>query len=358
MIDRHLIHQHFQTIHELPPELWRACVSAIGGATPLLRRQELNAARAWLDQVNSVVGKIMDVEIPALQWQGDLARKRWEHDAREQLKGSQADCEGLFELASKGVETLPLPPRTRTVHELRAQWATDAKPHDQVLQTLQHLCDLAGACHTGEPEWLTYLDAHNRALLEMEYVRARIDRAAEKLWSLDDDLRRQQEAAPQNPPAAAGNKPNEPADTTLVDPPVACKTWREAAERMKRLQAQGEQFESQEKMAKRFGCSKTTIQKAIQKTRELQTWGKQPDAAPRAVGQARTEEAERVLADSPPRSPELDPEDEVAIREFIEQAKPDEKAWFLSLSVEAQLEYLNDPFPNDPDRHQKAFPRP
>jgi hypothetical protein len=47
-----------------------------------------------------------------------------------------------------------------------------------------------------------------------------------------------------------------------------------------------------------------------------------------------------------PQSRERDPLDEVAIREFIEKADAETKAWFLAQSQEYQLLVVN-----DPDRH-------
>jgi biotin operon repressor len=45
-------------------------------------------------------------------------------------------------------------------------------------------------------------------------------------------------------------------------------TWQDAAERLKRLRAQGEPWTSQHQLAEQIGCSPATIKKAIKNTRE------------------------------------------------------------------------------------------
>jgi hypothetical protein len=138
--------------------------------------------------------------------------------------------------------------------------------------------------------------------------------------------------------------------------PATSMTWQDAAERMKRLCARGEPWPGHRELANRFGCSAATIHKATQKTPELQAWSKRPDAAPRAIGQAhlrREQQVTDVVTDRTPQGREPDPEDQAAIREFIERADPDTKAWFLALTVEDQLDVVN-----DTDKHQKTFPRP
>jgi hypothetical protein len=58
------------------------------------------------------------------------------------------------------------------------------------------------------------------------------------------------------------------------------------------------------------------------------------------------------LSEREPQSRELPPEDDLAIREFVEKADRETKAWFLALSVDEQLAYLD-----DPDRHPKILGR-
>lgn len=125
-------------------------------------------------------------------------------------------------------------------------------------------------------------------------------------------------------------------------------TWEEAAERMKRLRAQGEPWTSQQKMAEQIGCSPATISKVIRQTPPLEAWAKpQVAAAPKA------QSLNDAVTDHTSQSTELDPEDNAAIREFVEQADPETKAWFLALpSTEDQLAFLN-----DPDKHQRVLGR-
>ncbi len=116
-------------------------------------------------------------------------------------------------------------------------------------------------------------------------------------------------------------------------------SWQEAAERMERLRQQGEQFTSQPKLAEQFGCSSGTINKAIRNTQALHAWAR-VGAIPKA------QSINAVVTDSKPQERELGPEDEAAIREFIETANTETRAWFLALSPSDQIAYLNDPDAN------------
>ena len=59
-----------------------------------------------------------------------------------------------------------------------------------------------------------------------------------------------------------------------------------------------------------------------------------------------------TVTDRTAQSRELDPADEAAIQEFIENADDETKVWFLAQTTENQLAYLD-----DPDKHQKVFGR-
>ncbi len=121
----------------------------------------------------------------------------------------------------------------------------------------------------------------------------------------------------------------------------------EAAERLERLRGQGEPFTSQSKLAEQFGCSSATINKAIKNTPSLQTWAKPTTStAPRA------QSLNEVVTDWTAQRRELQPEDEAALREFIENAEPEVKAWFLALPTASQLEVLD-----DPDQYHKILGR-
>jgi hypothetical protein len=140
-------------------------------------------------------------------------------------------------------------------------------------------------------------------------------------------------AQPQRDGTAGGEKP-------------ARTTWQEVAEYLKRLRDEGKPWTSQHKLAKEMGCSSGTINKAIRKTPELQNWAEQPTATPKAQSLTPWKRGEGhidVVTDRTPDSRVLDPEDEVAIREFIERADPETKAWFLALKPEDQLAFLVDP---------------
>jgi hypothetical protein len=123
-------------------------------------------------------------------------------------------------------------------------------------------------------------------------------------------------------------------------------TWQEAAEQMERLRAEGQAFSSQQKLADKFGCSSGTINKAIRQTPSLEAWAKRQTAAPRA------QSINDVVTDRTAQSTEPNPEDNAAIREFIESADSETKAWFLGLPHEKQLEVVS-----DPDKHRKILKR-
>ena len=58
-------------------------------------------------------------------------------------------------------------------------------------------------------------------------------------------------------------------------------TWQQAAQQMERLRGRGEPFTSQQRLAKRLGCSSGTINKAIKNTPALKVWAdRQVEARP------------------------------------------------------------------------------
>jgi len=137
--------------------------------------------------------------------------------------------------------------------------------------------------------------------------------------------------------------PNPPGDEA-----PAGMTWQEAAERMERLRSQGEPWTSHHRLAEQFSCSSRTIYKAIKATPELQAWAKRPTAtAPKA------QSLNDVLTDHAAQRSEPDPADDAAIREYLESdITPEERAFFHGLSLEDQLDFLD-----DPDTHQRILGR-
>ena len=139
-------------------------------------------------------------------------------------------------------------------------------------------------------------------------------------------------------------------DTSSAEP--AGMSWQEAAERLERLRTQGEPFTSQQKLGDDLGCSSSTINKAIMKTPTLHAWANARSARqPAEVSRAQS--LNNPVTDRTAQNRELDPKDEAAIREFIEQADPETKACFLARGrSKTQLAYLD-----DPDKHQKILGR-
>jgi hypothetical protein len=177
------------------------------------------------------------------------------------------------------------------------------------------------------------------------------------------EVRRQTEPQAEKSPAVpqpqpAVQKPAEPLppgiDLQLLADgrKAAGMSWQEVAERLTRLRRQGEQFTSQHKLAAQLGCSSGTVTKAIWNTPELQPWAKaQPNTPPKtqSIGEAIEDRAEQRR--------ETNPADDASIRDFIEQADPDERAFLNSISgakSDYQLWYIEQPG-KDRERHRKAY---
>lgn len=144
---------------------------------------------------------------------------------------------------------------------------------------------------------------------------------------------------------STGDDDGEPSTASTATEAKPAMTWQEAAERLERLREQGEPWTSQRAMADKLKCSAATVGRAIEQTPELKTW-----AAP--AGKPRAQSMTAVVTDGTAQSRELSPEDNAAIREFIETAEPEVKAWFLSLPVDEQLAHLD-----DPERHDRISGR-
>ena len=134
-----------------------------------------------------------------------------------------------------------------------------------------------------------------------------------------------------------------------LGPPEAPLTWQEVAERLRCKRTSGEPYTSQRKLAAQIGSSEATVNRAIRETKLLHAWAgknRKKTASPRA------QSLNEVVTDRASQSTELDPADDAAIREFIEKSDPETKAWFLALSTEEQLNFLN-----DPDMHKRILGR-
>jgi hypothetical protein len=132
--------------------------------------------------------------------------------------------------------------------------------------------------------------------------------------------------------------------------PTANMSWQDAAERMERLRQQGEPFSSQHKLARQIGCSSATISKAIRRRQSLKAWAN-------VEGVPKAQSINDVVTDSTAQDRELGPEDEAAIREFVESADAEAKAWFLAMPTAEQLAYLNDPDSHKGTLHKRILSR-
>jgi hypothetical protein len=173
-------------------------------------------------------------------------------------------------------------------------------------------------------------------------------------WRNDLLALRDLAAALNNNQGGTGQAKGAAGSGTLAEPPAetqgqqvpAGMPWTEAADRLKRLREQGDLYTSQHKLADQLGCSPATINKAIDNTPDLRAWAKKPEASPKA------QSLNEVVTDRTAQHREPNPEDDAAIREFIEKADPQTKAWFHALPSEEQIEVVN-----DPDKHRKILGR-
>lgn len=126
----------------------------------------------------------------------------------------------------------------------------------------------------------------------------------------------------------------------------AFRSCQEVAERLKRLRSQGIAWKSVRAFADDFGCSVSTVHKALRSCPELARWAK------RAGGSPRAQSLNPVVTDSTAQQTEPDPADDAAYREFIERADGSERAWFHTLSRDDQSDFLN-----DPDKYHRILDR-
>jgi hypothetical protein len=177
-----------------------------------------------------------------------------------------------------------------------------------------------------------------------------------RLWLSRELLRSGVEATPSTrgdePESESASTPQDEGRERLAEPQEGM-TWQKAAERMKRLRDRGDQWTSQHKLAKQFGCSSGTINKAIKNTPELQNWAQQEPASPKAQSLTPFKKGEGYIEPVTDRT--LDPRasgpaDDAAIQEHLEREDltPAERAFFNGLSREDQLAFLD-----DPDKYQK-----
>jgi hypothetical protein len=135
----------------------------------------------------------------------------------------------------------------------------------------------------------------------------------------------------------AGQSKRQPAAEVTTN---AGMSRQEAVERLIRLRQQGEPWTSYGKIAKNFGCSSCTIHRAVRETPSLQGWA---NVRSTKASLPKAQSLNEVVTDRTAQSVEPDPAEDAAEREFLETADPQTRAWFLGLSRDDQLAYLNDP---------------
>jgi len=196
------------------------------------------------------------------------------------------------------------------------------------IQLFKFVCELARHSPMGHREegkrLITFLIAHN--------YRDRADRTIDyfRLWLEYRSF------------AFTGNSA-ETSDNALLE----IDKWKVVAAKLEELRAQGEKPKPYRGYADEFGCSKTTIAKAISSTPSLAAWAAKKRSKPRAV------DFTQKVADETHQIREIDPSEAAAIREFIEnETDPRTKAWFIAQKPEDQIAFLD-----DPDKFFKAHKR-
>jgi hypothetical protein len=137
-------------------------------------------------------------------------------------------------------------------------------------------------------------------------------------------------------------------------------SWREAQHEAEQIRSDGERFTSYPKMAKRIGCSRSTLHKAIKDygTVELQEW------ASKQRGESRLNAAPEVAAvaiENRPQNREADPADitedadiELTLAYLLDQAKPEERARIHEMDPAAKRQ-LAETALKDPDHEDQAL---
>jgi len=110
-------------------------------------------------------------------------------------------------------------------------------------------------------------------------------------------------------------------------------TWTDAAERLKRLKSQGEQWKSYGDYAAKFTCSSSTVHTAVERTAELHSWaGYSPrdDAKPRrggSIGIALEDSPQVTEPDPASAIPLEEPDIERTLKRLRAEAKtPEQRA--------------------------------
>lgn len=113
-----------------------------------------------------------------------------------------------------------------------------------------------------------------------------------------------------------------------------CTTWQDVAERLERLQKNGEQYTSRHDFAKRLSCSPSVIQRAVKETPSLHVWAKF-NVAPAPKVQSLTQ----AVSDNTVQRCEPNPADlmtyedaQTTLRKLIKEAPPETRAKLQKLS--------------------------
>jgi hypothetical protein len=213
------------------------------------------------------------------------------------------------------------------------KWATDPESARQLGYSVQW---------RGEPEGVR--ESRRYAIAG---ITAQLLERSRKLLEMVSDI---QPTA--SPPRNAGESTSK---TTMPPEPATSTTWQKVAEQLKRLHDQGQPWTSQQQMATQIGCSPATVNKAIQKTPELERWAKpQVSTAPRAQSLNDVDTDNRANREPNPADESGDAE---LVRKLTQEADSDERAFLQSIRnapSDYQLWYISQPA-NTRASHRKAW---
>jgi hypothetical protein len=129
------------------------------------------------------------------------------------------------------------------------------------------------------------------------------------------------------------------ATESVAEAAAATNSWREVAGRLEQLRLQDVEWSSCDKMGELLGCCASTVHKAVTHgSSDLQDWARQLPGDPKRIRTYSDKRNELALDSAVSR--ELSPEENVIVREFFENASPDDRARMHLMSPQEQLDYV------------------
>lgn len=119
--------------------------------------------------------------------------------------------------------------------------------------------------------------------------------------------------------------------------------WQEVRDRLLRLREQGEPYTSHGDLAKRLGCGRTTISKAIHNSNKLKGWMARERGTPAPRAHSLNEFVMENTVDEravDPSESNFDDVHAIALTQLLDQASPEERARINALSGDEQRQLV------------------